>query len=80
MKQFATGLVETGGRLTTRTDSLQAAIKRNGVEQEKVNDRADRAEVRYLAQYNAMDANVAKFNALNTYITQQITLWNQSSS
>ena len=80
VKQFATGLVETGGRLTTRTDSLQAAIKRNGVEQEKVNDRADRAEVRYLAQYNAMDANVAKFNALNTYITQQITLWNQSSS
>ena len=45
-----------------------------------MNDRADRAEVRYLAQYNAMDANVAKFNALNTYITQQITLWNQSSS
>jgi flagellar hook-associated protein 2 len=80
VKDFADGLTETGGTLTSRTESLQSAIKRNGLEQDKVNDRADRAQVRYLAQYNAMDAKVNSLNALNAFVVQQITLWNQSSS
>ena len=80
VKDFADGLTETGGTLTSRTESLQSAIKRNGLEQDKVNDRADRAQVRYLAQYNAMDAKVNTLNALNAFVVQQITLWNQSSS
>ncbi|MEZ5703797.1 MAG: flagellar filament capping protein FliD [Burkholderiaceae bacterium] len=79
VKDFATGLIETGGRLTTRTESLQSAIKRNGIEQDKVIDRASRAEVRYLAQYNAMDAAVGNLNALNAFVTQQITLWNKNT-
>ncbi len=79
VKAFATGLIETGGRLTTRTESLQSAIKRNGIEQDKVIDRASRAEVRYLAQYNAMDAAVGNLNALNAFVAQQITLWNKNT-
>ncbi|MCU0926869.1 MAG: flagellar cap protein FliD, partial [Hydrogenophaga sp.] len=66
------------GLISTKTASLQASIKRNDREQERVNDRAARAEVRYLAQYNAMDANVAKLNGLNTFVTQQIALWNNA--
>ncbi len=42
-------------------------------------DRASRAEARYLAQYNAMDAAVSRMNSLNAYVAQQVTLWNKSS-
>jgi flagellar hook-associated protein 2 len=78
IKEFASALIDTGGRITNRTDALQSAIDRNTDDQERVTDRAARAEVRYLAQYNAMDANVAKLSALNSFITQQITLWNNA--
>lgn len=75
---FATGLLDTEGMLSHRTDAIQAAIRRNGVEQDKVNDRASRVETRLLAQYNAMDTAVAKLNSLSSYVSQQITLWNKS--
>jgi flagellar hook-associated protein 2 len=78
VKSFTDGLLDTDGLISTKTASLQASIKRNDREQERVNDRAARAEVRYLAQYNAMDANVAKLNGLNTFVTQQIALWNNA--
>lgn len=78
VKTFADGLLDTDGLISTKTASLQASIKRNDREQERVNDRAARAEVRYLAQYNAMDANVAKLNGLSTFVTQQIALWNNA--
>lgn len=76
VKAFADGMSMTGGTLETRTETLQAAITRNGKEQDKVNDRALRAQARYLAQYNAMDAAVGKLSSLNAFVTQQITLWN----
>jgi flagellar hook-associated protein 2 len=76
IKAFADGLTATGSTLDTRTDTLQEAIRRNGKEQDRVNDRATRAQARYLEQYNAMDAAVGKFSALNAFVSQQITLWN----
>lgn len=79
IKAFADGLVNATGSLSTRADSLQNAIKRNTTEQEKVIDRAARAETRYLAQYNAMDAAVGRLSGLNAFVTQQITLWNRNT-
>lgn len=79
IKTFADGLVNATGTLSTKTDSLQGAIKRNSTEQDKVNDRAARAETRYLAQYNAMDAAVGRLSGLNAFVSQQITLWNQNT-
>lgn len=76
---FADGLVASGGTLGTRTASLRSAIQRNEKEMDKVVDRASRAEARYLAQYNAMDAAVSRMNSLNAYVAQQVTLWNKSS-
>lgn len=78
MKAFTDGLLSVDGLVSTRTTALQKSLDRNGREQDKVEERASRAEVRYLAQYNAMDATVAKFNALNTFVSQQITLWNNA--
>lgn len=79
VKTFADGLLAADGLVSNKTSSIQASIKRNGVEQERVNDRAARVELRLLAQYNAMDAAVGKLNGLGTFVSQQITLWNKSS-
>ncbi len=80
LKSFADGFAGTTGTLTSRSESLRDAVKRNTKEQEKVNERAIRAEARYLKQYNAMDAMVGRFNSINNFVTQQITQWNRSTS
>ncbi|MDO8905513.1 flagellar filament capping protein FliD [Hydrogenophaga sp.] len=79
VKAFADGIAGATGSLNARTDSLKAAVARNGKEQERVIDRAARAEVRYLAQYNAMDAAVGRLNGLSAFVNQQITLWNRNT-
>jgi len=77
---FADGLLSINGMMTTRSESLSSAIKRNEKEQEKVADRAARAEVRLLNQYNAMDAAVGRLSGLNAFVAQQITLWNNQKA
>lgn len=79
VKAFADGIAGTTGSLITRTDSLRAAVTRNSKEQERVIERAARAEVRYLAQYNAMDAAVGRLNGLSAFVNQQVTLWNRNT-
>ncbi len=79
VKAFADGLVNTTGLLTTKTEGIQSSLKRNGQEQDKVNERASRSEVRFLAQYTAMDSAVSKLNGLSAFVNQQVTLWNKSS-
>lgn len=79
LKTFAEGFAGASGTLTSRSESLREAVKRNTKEQEKVNERAVRAESRYLKQYNAMDAMVGQLNSLNAFVTQQIAQWNKSS-
>lgn len=79
VKAFTDGLIGSTGSLTTRTESLQTSLRRNDREQERVIDRASRAEARYLAQYNAMDAAVGQLNSLNAFVLQQITLWNKNT-
>lgn len=79
VKSFADGLIAADGLVSSKTTSIQASLKRNDREQERVNDRAARVEVRLLAQYNAMDAAVGKLNGLGAFVSQQITLWNKSS-
>lgn len=79
VKEFADALVSASGTLSTKTDALQGAIRRNTREQDKVVNRAAQTEKRLLAQYNAMDANVGRLNGLNAFVSQQITLWNQNT-
>lgn len=79
IKSFADGLLSVEGLVTTRTESLQSAVKRNTKEQDKVIERAARAEVRFLAQYNAMDAAVGRLNSLSAFVNQQVTMWNKNT-
>ena len=76
---FADGLLSTDGLVTGRTEALRSSVERNSKEQTRINERAARAEVRLLAQYNAMDAAVGKLSGLNAFVSQQITLWNRNT-
>ena len=77
LKNFARDLVDADGTVTNKTEALQASIRRNTLDQERVNDKAARSEIRLLAQYNAMDAAVGKLNGLSAFVSQQIIMWNK---
>lgn len=78
LKRFADGLLAAEGLVSTKAEGIQRSITRNSREQERVNDRAVRVEKRLLQQYNAMDAAVGRLNGLNSFVSQQIALWNKS--
>jgi flagellar hook-associated protein 2 len=69
-RAFSTGV---DGSLSTRTESLRKRISVNSDSQAALDDRVDRFRARLVAQYSAMDANLAKLNALSGYVNQQLT-------
>jgi flagellar hook-associated protein 2 len=77
---LATQALGVDGTITTRTAGLQKLITKNGEDQTALSTRADNFQARLVAQYTALDANVAKLNSLSSYVTQQITNWNKSSA
>jgi flagellar hook-associated protein 2 len=79
-KNFGAGVLATGGTVANKEQSLQDQLKRNGVEQQKVNDRADALQARLTAQYSALDGQLASINALAAYVSQQVTTWNKSTA
>ena len=58
---------------------LEASLKRNAKDQERVNARVDEFEKRTTARYTALDRQMSTLNGLNAYISQQVTAWNKSS-
>ena len=69
---FIKNALDAEGRVAVRADALQSAIKRNLQDQERINDRADRAQARLFKVYNSMDSKVGSLNALNSYVSQQL--------
>lgn len=79
-KTLAQGVLASGGSVTNKAKALQKDLDRNATEQERVNDRAAAVEVRLRKQYTALDTKMASLTALSTYVSQQITTWNKSTS
>ena len=79
IKSLATNLLASGGFFTNKTYSLQTALDRNAKEQDRVNARATNFETNLNKRYSALDAQMASLNALNAYVSQQVTLWNKST-
>lgn len=73
------GVLGSGGSITGKATALQNALDRNTKEQTKVSERAALFETRLRKQYSALDAQMAQLNALNAYVSQQVTLWNKST-
>lgn len=78
IKDFAAGMLGSDGLFATKTKSIQNAVKRNTDDQQRVADRASRREEQLLAQYGRLDANLGRLSALNTYVAQQVTQWNNT--
>ncbi|MBO1250354.1 flagellar filament capping protein FliD [Comamonas denitrificans] len=79
-KNFTDKLLSFDGTLNTKTDSLERTLKSNTAEQDKVNKRAEALETRLYAQYSALDVKMSSLNALNSYVSQMVTTWNNSKS
>lgn len=72
-------LLASDGFFASKDKLLQNSLKRNAQEIERVNDLADRTETNLKARYTALDTKMSQLNALNAYISQQVTTWNKSS-
>ena len=80
LKDFAGGLLNTSGTLSTRSDALKAASDRNTKEQTRMSDRIGKTQARLEAQYSRLDASMGKLSALSNYMNQQVTQWNNNKN
>lgn len=78
--ELASDVLSTDGSLSTRTAGLKRLIDKNTDNQARLNDRVERFQQRLVQQYTAMDANVARLNSLQSYVSQQIAAMNRPSS
>lgn len=76
---FATGLSETlagytgnSGILNSRTDGLNAELRRIGEQREALDRRMIQVETRLRAQFTALDAMVAQFQNTSSFLTDQL--------
>lgn len=79
-KALGLGVAASGGSLVSKAAALQNDLSRNSAAQSKVNDRATAMEARLRARYSALDAQMGMLNALNAYVSQQVTLWNKNTA
>jgi len=70
----------TNGNLSTRYSGLQGELKRNSTEQDNMQTHLDATQARLTAQYQALDTAMSKMSALSSYVSQQISLMQKSSS
>jgi len=80
IKNWSETLLGFDGAITTRNTSLQSQITANTKKQTAFEDRMTTVEARLKAQYATLDTKMGSLTALSTYITQQITNWNKSTS
>lgn len=72
------GALQSTGMVTNESNALQQQLANNNKEQNLVNQKAASVEARLRKQYSDLDATMGKLNALNAYVSQQVTLWNKS--
>jgi flagellar hook-associated protein 2 len=79
-KQFSDwtdSLLNTGGTISTKTQSIQSQITSNQNDQQAMQSRLNDIQSRLQAQYSTLDSTMSQTNALNQFITQQIQVWNK---
>lgn len=80
VKDFVNGLLASTGTVTTKANAIQKALNTNTAAQTAVNAKATLFEERLKKQYSTLDAKMASLSALNSYVAQQVTTWNKSTS
>ncbi len=77
-QQLTDNALTTGGRISSRETGLRAQLQRNSDSQTEMQTRLAATQQRYQTQFQALDTTMAKMTALSTYMTQQITLMQNS--
>ncbi|HBH39931.1 MAG TPA: flagellar cap protein FliD [Curvibacter sp.] len=80
LKKVTTALLATDGFFKRKDDSLNRVLDDNAKDQERVNNKVSRIETQLNRKYSALDSQLSSLNALNNYLSQQISQWNKSNS
>lgn len=72
---YAFGATGTGGVVSSRNNALQQTIERNKSDMDRMQARINKTEERLYKTYGALDGKMASLNAMNSYVTQQISAW-----
>jgi flagellar hook-associated protein 2 len=78
LRQLSDALIGADGALPSRQDGLRKLKTSNSDRQQVLEDRVAATEKRLRAQYQALDANMARLSSLQNYVGQQITNWNKN--
>jgi flagellar hook-associated protein 2 len=79
LRQFADLTLGSEGILTTRQEGLRNRIDDIGERTARLEDRLTLTEKRLRDQYTKLDSNMAALSGLQSYVAQQVTLWNKST-
>lgn len=80
LKGFLDQVLGVDGTLPSRTSGLQARLKSNESQQQRLEQRIALTEQRLLRQYNALDAQLGQLSGLSQYVTQQLAQFNKSTT
>ena len=76
MDRVLSGYGDANGVVDARTRSLQNAIRSLGDDRERLDQRMENLQKRYLAQFTALDGLVGQLQSTSTFLTQQIANMN----
>ena len=79
IKAVTTSLLSSTGFFQSKESSLKLTLSQNAKNQLQVNERVNKFEANLNARYSALDTKMASLNALNAYVSQQVTTWNKST-
>lgn len=77
MRRLADTVLGTDGTVTARQAGLRKLKASNADRQDALEDRVAQTEKRLRAQYQQLDASMARLTSLQNYVSQQITNWNK---
>lgn len=78
VKAMTSKMLGFEGLISNKSDAINASLKRNSSDQDRVNARAAMFETRLRAQYMALDVKMGSLTGLSAYIGQQVSQWNNS--
>jgi len=76
---FSKGLLATDGMFNSKDASLKRSLELNASDQTRLTEKVARVEAQLNRRYSALDVQLSSLNALNAYVTQQVTLWNRNT-
>lgn len=80
-QEITKGLINsTSGIVTTASDGAKTRIKDLDSQYERKQAQIDATMERYRAQFTALDSLIAQMNSTSAYLSQQLSMWNTSSS